>query len=109
MSLQQHTWIFVCCLLGFAGLAVAMERAQEDVLGRRLGIRLARLSRLAGWAWLGLALLWLVAWQGWGLGLVAYSGHTSLAAGVVFCGLIVLSRRRSRRSGTRGKTHDVRH
>lgn len=109
MSLLQHGWILVCCLLGFAGLAVAMERVQEDVLGRRLGVRPICLLRLFGCVWLLQALAWLVAWQGWGLALVAYSGHTSLAAGVVFSGLIVLGRGRSRHSRTRGKAHDVRH
>ncbi len=50
-----------------------------------------------GWGALVLALAIIVQAQGWGMGLVSYSGHTSLAAGIVLGALIVHSRRRGRR------------
>ena len=49
-----------------------------------------------GWALLLLALWRTVAAMGWGIGLVAYSGHTSAAAGVVFLALIAWGRRMGR-------------
>jgi len=49
--------------------------------------------RAAGWLLL-LAALWrAVHGLGWGLGLVAYSGHTSAAAGLVFVALVAWDRR----------------
>ena len=44
-----------------------------------------------------LALAVAVRAQGWALGLVSYSGHTSLSAALVFGLLIVQARRKGRR------------
>lgn len=93
----SHGLTFVLSLLAFAALALAMERHQQDVWGRELASRHTRWLRAAGWLLLLLALWPAVAAQGWGEGLVAYSGHTSAAAGLVFCALLGWSRLQDRR------------
>lgn len=92
---MNHLPPFLCCLAGFSALALAMDRPQEQVWNRTLAPRVVRRLRMAGTILLLAALAWLVRWQGWGLGLVAYSGHTSLAAGVVFCALLMHDRLRA--------------
>lgn len=93
---MSHLLIDVCCLAGFACLAMAMERHQSDRLGHALTARATRGLRAAGWAALLVALWLSVDRQGWILGLVGYSGHTSVAAGLVFGTLVVLERRSAR-------------
>ena len=94
---MTHLTAFLLSTLGFAALALAMERHQEDLFGHALATTVTRGLRVAGWAALGLALLPIVKAQGWGVGLVSYSGHTSLGAGLVFGALVVVERTRSRR------------
>ena len=89
--MMMHFLSFALCLAGFAALALAMERQQHDLIGHRLEPAVTRALRVAGTSALLLALGVLVNWQGWGLGLVMLSGHTSLAAGVVFCTIIRLT------------------
>jgi hypothetical protein len=91
----MHLVAAVLCIGGFAALAVATQRQQLALLSRGLAPGTTRALRGAGTALLVVALAALVAEQGWGLGLVAYSGHTSLAAGIVYCALIIAARRRS--------------
>jgi hypothetical protein len=91
---MSHLGAFVLCLAGFGMLALAMDRPQNAVFtlaskSARRGLRVAATCALL------LALSILVCWQGWGLGLVMFSGHTSLAAGFVHCGLIWYMRRSS--------------
>ena len=88
---MMHFLSFALSLAGFSTLALAMERQQHDLFGRRLPPAVTRALRVTGTGALLLALGVLVNWQGWGLGLVMFSGHTSLAAGVVFCSLIRLT------------------
>jgi len=90
-----HVWTLLISLAGFAALALAMDRHQEDLFGRELSPRVTRLLRIVGWAGLLLALGVIVGRQGWALGLVSYSGCTSLAAGLVFLALVVHQRRRA--------------
>lgn len=85
---MMHLLSFALCLAAFAALALAMERQQHDLFGRPLEPAVTRALRMTGTSALLLALGVLVNWQGWGLGLVMLSGHTSLAAGVVFCTII---------------------
>lgn len=92
----MHLTIFVLCLAAFAALAMATDRAQDTVLGRELPPATTRRVRILGWVLLLLALWRTVAAMGWGLGLVAYSGHTSGAAGMVFLALIAWGRRSAR-------------
>ena len=94
---MSHLAILLLCVFGFAALAVVMERHREDLFGRPMVPATARSLRVAGWAALLLALAVAVRAQGWALGLVSYSGHTSLSAALVFGLLIVQARRKGRR------------
>lgn len=85
---MNHLFLFVLGVLAFAALALAMERHQDDLFGRALALRTTRLLRIAGWSAMVLMLFAAVRGQGWGLGLVSFSSHTSLAAGLVFCLLL---------------------
>jgi len=91
---MNHLPPFLLCLAGFVMLALAMDRPQEAILGHRLPRARIKALRIVGTGLLLLALGWLTHQQGWGLGLVMFSGQTSLAAGIVFCALVVLGRRR---------------
>lgn len=93
---MMHLSSLLICLAAFAALAMATDRAQDDVLGRTLPAATSRALRVVGWVLLLASLALVVGVQGWSLGLVSYSGHTSLAAGVVFLVLIVRERRRAR-------------
>lgn len=94
-----HLCLLLLCLPSFALLAMAMDRHQEDLFGEPLPPPFTRTLRRGGWALLLLALVVAVSAEGWGLGLVAYSGHTSFAAGVVLLTLVGLARRRQRGKG----------
>ena len=89
---MTHALMFVLCLAGFAALALAMERHQDDLFGRALAPRRTRALRSVGWAALLLALAVAVQAKGWSLGLVTLSGHTSLCAAIVCVALIVRQR-----------------
>ena len=89
---MSHAFIFVPSLLGFAALALATERQQEVQFGCTLAPRHTRALRLAGWVGLLFALAVAVVSQGWALGLVSYSGHTSLGAGLVVVALLLRGR-----------------
>jgi O-antigen/teichoic acid export membrane protein len=89
----NHCLAFALCLAGFVMLAFSMDRQQRDLIGRALRKSITRVQRILGTCALLLALAALVIWQGWGLGLVMFSGHTSLAAGIIYCGLIGMRRR----------------
>jgi hypothetical protein len=90
---MTHVVALVTCLLSFGALALAMERHQHDIVGRVLAASTTRWLRTAGWLGLGLALYVLVQAQGWGMALVSFSGHTSLAAGLVCLAMVVHARR----------------
>ncbi len=95
--LWAHGLLLGLSWAGFACLALAMERHQRDVFGRLLRTAARRRLRFAGWCLLGAALWRAVAGMGWGFGLAAYSGHTSLAAGLVCLGLAAWNRRGGQR------------
>jgi hypothetical protein len=88
---QLLTLLF--CLMAFAFLAVSMERHQRTLFGAPLDAGRTRGFRIAGWCGLVLALRFIVDDEGWALGLVGYSGCTSLAAGLVYGALILYARR----------------
>jgi len=91
-----HAAVFSLCLAGFVALAFATRRQQREFLGGPLRSSVTYALRVIGTCALLAALGVLVTWQGWGLGLVMFSGHTTLTAGIVFCGLIVRSRKNVR-------------
>ncbi|MGJ7489134.1 DUF3325 domain-containing protein [Variovorax sp. ZT4R33] len=98
---MTHLTVFLFSTLGFAALALAMERHQEDLFGHALPSTTTRAVRVAGWAALLVALVASVKAQGWAVGLVSFSGHTSLGAGLVFGALVAIERTRSRRPARR--------
>lgn len=94
---MSHLLAFMLSFAGFAALACATHRQQRDLFGRALKPATTRMLRLAGSAALLAALGVLVSQRGWGLGLVMFSGHTSLAAGIFVCVLIAYGRAQSPR------------
>jgi hypothetical protein len=83
-----HLAALVLCLAGFTALALAVRRQQRDILGGALRPVATYVLRAVGTGGLLGALGALIAGYGWSLGLVMFSGHTSIAAGIVLCGLI---------------------
>jgi fatty acid desaturase len=92
---MSHLFASLLCVAGFAALAFAMHRHQRDLVGRSLPRSWTRILRVAGGCALLAALGVLVGRYGWALGLVMFSGHTSLGAGIVLGGLISYARRTS--------------
>lgn len=84
--------VLLLCVGAFACLAMAMARHQETLLGRVFRVASSRCLRAVGWCALTIALALVVMDQGWGLGLVAFSGTTSVAAGIVYGALIAWER-----------------
>ena len=89
----MHLFAASLCIAGFAALAAATERQQHVLLARALPRRKSQALQIAGAILLLVALAVLVADEGWAMGLVMYSGHTSLGAGCVHFALIWLARR----------------
>jgi len=89
---MMHFLMLAGCTAGMCALAAAAERQQPLCFGRTLSGRSTRWLRATGWVLLLVCLGAAVRGWGWGLGLVAYSGHTSLAAGLVYLGLILRAR-----------------
>lgn len=85
---MSHLVALTLSLVGFIALACGMKRQQRDLFGRALQSGSTRMLRLTGAVALLGALNFLVVQKGWGLGLVMFSGHTSIAAGIVVCVLI---------------------
>ncbi|MGJ7579414.1 DUF3325 domain-containing protein [Variovorax sp. RHLX14] len=95
--MNSHVVVFALCLGAFAGIALAVERQQEELFGRALSIATTRLLRIAGWTGLMLAFAVAVRAQGWAFGGVAWVGHLSLAAGCVFGAMVIGVRLRTGR------------
>ncbi|MGM4891489.1 DUF3325 domain-containing protein [Tardiphaga sp. 839_C3_N1_4] len=94
---MNHFRAFVLCLAGFAALAFAMHRHQREIIGGSLPLTLTRALRIVGTCAPLFALGVLVTACGWGLGLVIFSGHTSIAADTVCSVLIVYTAIHTRR------------
>ncbi|WBV42595.1 DUF3325 family protein [Pseudoroseomonas cervicalis] len=90
---MSHALALLLCLGGFALLAAAMEGPARALRRRPPPPGWRPALRAGGAALLLLALGLLVAWRGWGLGLVTGSFHLSLAAGLVHLSLIGWGRR----------------
>ena len=89
---MNHLAVLLLSLLAFGALALATDRHQKIVLERRLAPTITQAVWIAGWGALILALFAAVRGSGWALGLVAFSGYTSLSAGIVLGGLIAYER-----------------
>lgn len=93
---MNHLLAFSLCLAGCGALAMATRRQQRDIMGRSLRLTTTYLLRAFGACALLAALGLLVTSQGWGLGLVMFSGHSSIIAAVVYCALVAYGRIQSR-------------
>jgi hypothetical protein len=85
---MMHFLVLIACLAAFATLAMATRRQQRDLFGGPLSRAATMTLRLCGFSGLLFALSMLVKTEGFGLGLVMFSGHTSLAAAVVYLALV---------------------
>lgn len=92
---MSHALTALLALVAFALLALAMDRHQRELFGRKLAAVPARALRAAGWATLAASLANAVSAQGWSLGLVAWCGHISLGSGLVILALVFNERRRA--------------
>lgn len=92
-----HLGIQLLTLPAFVLLALAMDRHQEDLLGRTLSRRMSRAIRLCAALLLMAALSLGISHRGMALGLVSWVGHLSISAALVFVGLIVHDRWCTRR------------
>jgi len=71
----------------FACLALSMTRHQSEVFARPLPLLQGYLLRVAGFLLIAASLLAAIGAFGGGLGIVAWTGHMTVAAGVIFLGL----------------------
>ncbi|NHC61530.1 DUF3325 domain-containing protein [Paenalcaligenes suwonensis] len=92
----SHIALLLMSWLGFLCLGLSMIRHQEDVFERALSTRVTRTLRGMGWLLLSVAAVMAVQQFGWGKGLAAYSGHTSVAAGLVLYFFVLLTRLKQR-------------
>ncbi len=90
-----HALVFLLSLAGLGCLALAMERHQRDLLKRALAAASRRRLRIAGSSMLVLGFALCVASRGLGLGLAEFSGHTSVAAGLLVVAMAFHLRPRS--------------
>ena len=77
---MTHLLVFLPALLGFLGLALAMDRHQRQLLGRELDATRTSWLRAGGWAALALSYLVAVLGRGAIMGSVEWVGHLTLAA-----------------------------
>ncbi len=87
-----HAFALTLSLAGFGALALGTRRPQREILRGSLPHRTVLALRIAGSIALLIALTMLVTVRGWGLGLVMFSGHTTLAAALVYVALIIVGR-----------------
>ncbi|PZA13231.1 DUF3325 domain-containing protein [Rhodopseudomonas palustris] len=90
---MSHALAQLLCLLGFTALAFGLRRPQHDILRRSLRRPVVLALRAVGTCALLAALAMLVGTSGWGFGLVKFSGHTTLAAALIYVTLIGYGRR----------------
>lgn len=91
-----HLLSLALCFLGFLCLALSMIRHQENLFGRCRSRLFTWCQRCLGWVALFFAAVLAMTSLGVAVGLTAYSGHTSLGAGLTFLMLLFIERRRVR-------------
>ncbi len=94
---MNHWPVLLLCVVGFACLALAMERHQEDLWDEPLAPPVTRVLRRSGWTLLAASLAFVLLQPQWTVGLVAWFGWLSAAAGIVFAGLLLARRVREGR------------
>lgn len=93
---MSHLATLALSVAALACLACATDRPQRDLFRRELGAQPTRLLRLFGWVLLASALSVSLANDAWALGLIAWVGHTSAGAALVYLGLLGWNNRRKR-------------
>ncbi|MGE4431977.1 MAG: DUF3325 domain-containing protein [Sphingobium sp.] len=96
-----HILALLLCVAGFAALAIAMDRHQRDLLGRKLAPRTARLVKMAGGGLLAVALAVDMIGLGAAYGAIAWFGHLSFGAAVVLTRITRLASARKPKSAPR--------
>lgn len=94
---MSHFCILALCVLGFACLALAMDRHQSDLFDCTLGSAFTKTLRIAGWVLLFGSLFVALRQPLWSVSLVAWFGYLSAGAGVVFLALALMGRAVARR------------
>ena len=89
-----HLLLFSICLFGFLALALSMIRHQEDLFGQPKKRTFTLCMRAIGWLSLVLAAVLAIYGLDIAVGLVAYSGHTSMAAALIYLFLLLIDRKR---------------
>lgn len=89
---MTHLSVLAISVLGFTGLALSMDRHQRDQFGRPLPANQTRILRWLGWLLLAVALPVALRGLGTGFGLVAWTGHVSLATAAVYVVLLARCR-----------------
>lgn len=84
------------CIVGMALLALGTEQQQGVLLSHALPAGFRRMLQCMGAFIVLQVLLQQGLWHGWPLGLVYFSGQTSVAAGAVYLMLIAARGRKSR-------------
>lgn len=77
---MTHLLVFLPALVGFLGLALAMDRHQRQLLGHELDVTRTSCMRAGGWAALALSYLLAIMGRGAIMGSVEWFGHLTLAA-----------------------------
>ncbi|THF55400.1 DUF3325 domain-containing protein [Pseudothauera rhizosphaerae] len=91
-----HAAVLLLSLAGFACLSLSMARHQQEVFGgRALSPSRSRLLWAMGFLLIASALAVAIIFLGAGFGSVAWFGHISLAAAMVFMALLWQRRRTS--------------
>ena len=80
---MTHILGLLFSLVGFAALALSMNRHQRDIIGRKLSDREQNLTRAAGWLSLAASLAVDIAGLGSAYGATAWFGHMSISAWIV--------------------------
>lgn len=93
---MNHLATLSLTLAAFACLACAMDRPQRDLFQRELGAGTTLRFRCAGWTLLASALGVSLAAEVGALGLVAWVGHTSAGAALVYLALLGWTHSRKR-------------
>lgn len=99
---MSHLDVLMLSVLSFGCLAMAVERQQEDVFGRRLAAGVTKVLWWAGWLLLVVSLVLALREPLSAVGAVAWFGCISAAAGLVFLSLVMMSRVRVNRAVKNG-------
>lgn len=102
--MTKHVWVLLGCLSAFYCFALGIERSHQVLRKKELHRRTAWAWRAAAWGMLGVSLSLSIQSLQVSFGLVAFTGHCSLAAGTLFFYVHYSAQRRARRQQLPPKT-----